>query len=851
MNLQWTLALRYLQGRKLRTILTTLAIVFGVLVIFGMNSMLPAFLQAFHANALAAANQFDATLTSKTGEAFPENVIEKVTSVKGVRVASAALERPVNLPADYFDNDPGAPDRAAALTVVGVNPDAARSVTAFVMVSGRFLEAADTRAAVIAQSLADVAGLQVGDILHLPTSTGQTGLTVVGILPQRVLPGDEEVYIPLSEAQALFNMPGQINVIRANFDSLDAATRQQIEQDIITALGSSFVIGVLQQGAEILSNMQIAQVIFNLLGGLALLMGGFIIFNTFRTIVAERRRDIGMLRSIGADRSTVAGMILVEGLIQGVLGTAAGLLLGYLFARMLLVAVTPILKQFLNLQVPNITVDPVLVVVSILAGVGITLLAGLLPARAASRVSPLDALRPAVGGISLKRMAGWAFWVGVALIAFAALALFSGSLGLIGLGSLLFITGLLLVSPSLVNPIARLFGALAALVFARAGTAALAESNLARQPGRAAITASTTMIALAILVMAASIISSVSLTFTNLLRESLSSDYLLVPPSVTTWGMNTGAAPILAEDLKAIPGVEVVSTLRFAGTQVDGIPVGLLGIEPLAYQQTSGLTFIQGDPETAFQAMESGRGMIINGLVGGAAGIKLGDPVTVLTATGQVTYTVVGVATDYLNAKTNTAYISQANIAADFGRTEDVFFQVNLMEGADRNAVESSMRAALKPYPQFRLISGQEYVEQNIGIFNSMFAGMVVMVLFLAIPSLMAMVNTLAIGVIERRREIGMLRAVGATRRQVGVVILAEALILSAIGTALGLLAGLYLGYSAVGAFSAAGFPMDYIFPAAGLILGIASGLLFGALAAIIPARQAAGMQIVAALRYE
>ncbi|MCI0521215.1 MAG: FtsX-like permease family protein, partial [Chloroflexi bacterium] len=462
-----------------------------------------------------------------------------------------------------------------------------------------------------------------------------------------------------------------------------------------------------------------------------------------------------------------------------------------------------------------------------------------------------EALRPAVGGTSLKRMVGWPFWSGLALIALAGLALLQGGLGLVSLGSLFFVAGLLMISPALVHPIARLFSLVIAALFARDGAARLAESNLTRQPGRAAITASTTMISLAILVMAASIISSIQLSFATMLRESLKSEYLLLPPSVTAWGVITGAAPGLKDELKAIPGVAVVSTLRFASTQISEIPVGLLGIEPRAYAETSGLTFSQGDPASAFREVEGGRGVIVNGILATRAGVKIGDEVTALTASGEVSYTVVGVASDYLNAKTNTGYISQANIAADFGRTEDVFFQINLHPEADRTAVEAAMRAAIRPYPQFKLIAGKEYLEQNLALFNAMFFGMFALVLFLAIPSLIAMVNTLAIGVIERRREIGILRAVGATRRQVGRVILIEALILSAIGASFGILAGLYLGYSAVRAVSAAGMTLDYVFPASGLALSIASGLLFGALAAILPARQAAGMQIVAALRYE
>jgi putative ABC transport system permease protein len=851
MRMQLTLALRYLAGRKLRTFLTTLAIMFGVLVIFGMNSMLPAFVGAFQANAMAAAGEVDATITSQTSEPFPESVLNAVLGVEGVRAASAELERTIGLQPDYIDHDPSTPDRVSSLSLVGITPEQARSTTAYQIVAGRFLQDGDTDAAVIAQSLAKEANLNLGNVLELPTPTGMTRLIIVGLLPERLMPGNEEVFVTLPEAQRLLNSPGTINVIEANFDSNQAARRSTIEQNLRSALEPSFTLGVLQSGAELLASISIAQTIFNLLGVLALLMGGFIIFNTFRTIVAERRRDIGMLRSIGASRGTILSTVLFEGLIQGVIGTAAGLVLGYLLALGMAKAMNLLMRQFINVSMGGVTLNPAVLFASILAGVGITLLAGLLPARNASRVVPLEALRPPVAQVVNKGLGGAGFWTGLVMLIIAVVALVTGNSALVGLGSLLIVVGLILVGPALVEPIARLFGALLALIFARAGTAQLAEGNLSRQPARAAITASTTMIALTILVMAASLISSAALSFTTMLRRSLGSDFLLLPPSVATWGLDVGASPDLADQMRAVNGVQVVSTMRFATSKINNQAAGILGINPDAYQQTSGMTFIQGSPEKAFAEMEAGRGMIMNGILAQRAGAKVGDQVKVLTPTGETTYTIVGLASDYLNAKTNTAYISQANIAADFNRTEDVFYQVNLKPGANQTAVEAAFHELLKPYPQFKLIAGQEYVQQNLALFNSMFLGLIILVIFLAVPSLIAMVNTLAIGVLERRREIGMLRAVGATRRQVRTMILAEALILAAIGTAFGVLAGIYLGYSGANAFGAAGFPITYVFPAAGVLLAIASGLIFGALAALIPARQAARMEIVQALRYE
>lgn len=846
-----TLSLRYLAGRRLRTTLTTLSIVFGILLIFGMNSIVPTFIKSFTANTMAMQGQVDVSIISKTNSAFSQDVLQTVRAVPGITTAAGTLERPISLPLDYFDQDPATPDKITAITVVGAIPEEIRTLTAFNILRGRFLQPEDTTGIVITESLAETAGVDINDTLRLPTPFGLADFTVIGITPQRLLPGNEEIYINLPQAQKLFNMPGQINLIEANFDSIAADRRAEIETNLQTALGSNYVLGVLQASAEILQNMSVAQGIFTMLGMLGLLMGGFIIFNTFRTIVAERRYDIGMLRAVGASRRMITWLILFEGMIQGVIGSVAGIFLGYGLAWLLLKGVAGIMRQFLNLQINAPEVTPGIVILSLTLGIGITLVAGWLPARAASRVTPLEALRPQVGKLSIKRMAGFTFWAGMVLLGLSLIILLTGNPALLGLGALFLLTGLIAIGPTLIAPIAHIFANLTAFIFARAGASQLAESNLSRQPSRAAITASTTMISLAILLMAASVLSSISLTFTKMMRESLGSDYLLVPPTISLWGSNTGAVPQLADDLRAVPGVAVVSTLRFAATQTNAVAVGLLGIDPPAYQQTSSLTFSQGDPKTAFAALQTERAIIINGVLASTVGATLGDTLNLLTPTGEQTYTIVGIASDYLNAKTTTGYISQANIAKDFERTEDVFFQINLLPNANPAAVEANFEKLIAPYPQFKLIAGREYLEQNIGLFNSAFIGVYAMVIFLAVPSLIAMVNTLAIGVIERTREIGMLRAVGSTRAQIRTVILAEALILSAIGTAFGLLAGLYMGRMAVGSFALIGFPAVYIFPLEGVIVALAAGLLFGALAAVIPARQAARMDIITALRYE
>jgi putative ABC transport system permease protein len=849
MKLQLTLAFRYLNGRKLRTFLTTLAIMFGVLVISSMNTILPTMLTSLQANAMAAGGNVDVTITNASGDAFPQDIFAKVQAVEGLRAISPSLNRTINLPADFYDHNPGKTDTIRALALVGIDPYLAKTVRAFPLMAGRYLEEGDTASALISQTLADSLSVKVGDKFTIPSVTGTTELSVVGLLIPNIGPGNEEVVVTLPEAQMLTGQPGKITKIDVDLNTTDVAAREQTISRITAALGDSYKIGSQIPGEEFAGTFKIAQAAFNLFGVLALFMGAFIIFNTFRTVVTERRRDIGMLRAIGASRRTILGMILAESLLQGIVGSVAGLLLGYLFSLGGMKLAEPIMNQFINLKLGNPVVTPWIVAVSIFLGVGVTVLAGLIPAFNASKVTPLDALRPSVADVEFVRRTGRRFVAGVVLIVLAVLAIISGNVALIAPGSIIFLIGLVLVAPALVSPIAKVFGGLLTWVYARQGIGELAESNLTRQPSRAAITASSTMLALAIIVAAGGLVSSLTITMSDLLSKNLGSDYLFIPPSISVWSTDLGAGQGFADQLRAVNGVADVSTLRFASSALDGTSVSILGIDPIVYPKVSGLHFMQGNA-SAYRSLAAGRNMIVNGSFLAATDTKFGDTVELATPNGKATYTIVAVATDLLDQKVSTAFISQTNLQADFGKTEDVFLQLNLKPGADDQAAGARIKAIAANYPQFRVVAGHAYVAQMKSLMKAAFAGMYFIMALLALPSLIAMLNTLAIGVIERTREIGMLRAVGTTRKQVYNMVLVEAILLAAVGTAFGLLAGLYLGFIFVISMAVI-FPLGYTFPLTGILAAIAIGLLFGVIAALIPARQAASMDIVKALRYE
>ncbi len=545
----------------------------------------------------------------------------------------------------------------------------------------------------------------------------------------------------------------------------------------------------------------------------------------------------------------ILGMILAEGLIQGLLGSVIGLVLGYLMAVGVIYMAQGPMSSFINLQLGWPVVSPGLILVSVLAGVGVTVAAGLIPAFNASHVTPLEALRPSAAEVTMKQETSYGFIIGSGVAILSVAAIFSGQAILIVPGGLFFLVSLVLIAPAMVRPFANVFGRLVALAFARQGIGGLAQNNLSRQPARVAVTASASMLGLAVIVAAGGLVSSMTGMLGGMLKDSLGSDYLLVPPSIGVWGSNVGATPALAENLRGVDGVEAVSSFRYGTSNANGQAVSLIGIEPVAFQHVSGLQFTEGSP-AAYAELTGGRVMIVNGSFLIATDAKVGDSVELLTPTGRVTYRIAASATDLLNAKLTTAYLSQANLQADFGATEDVFLQLDLREGADHEAVGTQIKALSAAYPQFKVISGADYYKSIMDMMDAAFFGIYAVFAILAFPSLIAMLNTLTISVIERTREIGMLRAVGSTRKQIRSLIVAEALLLAAIGTAFGILGGLYLGYVFVTAIKVM-FPMGYYFPLSGILAAIAIGLLFGALAAIIPARQAARMNVVEALIYE
>lgn len=832
MNTYLTIPMRYLAGRKLRTFLTTLAITFGVAVVFAMNLLLPTLMGALEASELGVTGQVDMTVTSSTGAPFDAAVLDRVGATDGVAAAAPAFQRSVTLPNSTLP----------PFDVLGLDPTRAETVRFYQVVQGRFLSGDDSRSAVVTQNLAQAIGLKVGDKLEIPTPQGLVGLTVEGIVGGL---GTDQMLVPLKTAQELFGAAGQLSAIDVVI--VAGADRDSVKQALAAKLGNGFSVGSLAAGNAFSQSLQAALILFNAFGLLTLFMGAFLIFNTFRTVVVERRRDIGMLRSVGATRGTIVRMILVESALQGLIGTVIGLVLGYLLGAAATSGLQSLLDKYMRARLGETNVSVGAIALAATLGIGTTVLAGLLPAISAGKVPVLAALRAQPVEVAQRR-ANIGAITGAVLIVLGIVGVIVGNSSIALLGSVLILTGLVMTTTLLLKPIASALNPLLKWIFAREGQ--LAEGNLQRNPSRASITVSALMIALAIIVALFAALSSVQNAYDTKLAESTGADILLLPPNLGVWTSDVGVGQDFEQKFAQIEGVGDWAGMVYAPAKVGDTTIQVMGFDPVVYPKVSGLSFDEGDA-SAYEELGKGRNAVINGFMSNAIKAKVGDDIAVQTANGVQSYHVVAIGGDYLGAKLDSFYTSKQNVAADFNSTDDIMVMANLKQGADAARVKARIEDLLKEYPQLTLNWGADWRKQSLDLLGQTFVILYITLAALAIPSMLGLINTLAINVLERTREIGVLRAIGATRTQVRRMVVAESLLLGITGAALGMLAGLALGYALTSVITSTVYKVTFSFPLGGMILAAAVSIIMALVASALPARQAAGVKIVQALQYE
>jgi len=846
------LAISYLRGRPARSIMTVLSIVIGVMMMFGLNGMAPALQDLFISNTQSMAlSNVDLYITRRDGSFFRQEYEQNVAGVEGVAATASMIARAVAVPTDQYYTADG--KEITTIQVYGV--DTANTDEAFNIVTaggrrlteGRLLQPGDNRVALISEQFAEGLGVGVGDTVKLPGASGWMEFEVIGLLDDPgLMLGTQQVFVPIPAAQDLLNTPNRINTIMGRY--VEGSDARAIDAAVQSMFGRGYELSPLEGGADVWAAlMEFMNVIFTMFGLFALALAGLIMFNTFRTSVVERQRDIGMLRAVGAKRKVVMRVILYEGLILAVTGTLVGMLLGFAFAYGARAGLGDILASLMGGSLGKPRFEILTYIVTILFGIGVPLFSVLFPARAASRITPLEAMRPKTieqeAAIKRSRLI-----VGIICLVLGIAGLISGEFPLMALGIMVFLLALGLLGPLLIAPITSFFSRALNLVFGLEG--GLAAGNIARQPRRASITASSLMIGLAILIGLGGMLASTYGGALRFLDASLRSDYIMMSGLIVT-NDTLGAGPELAETVKRITGVKELTTMRQIDVlNEDNIGIRLIGIDPLNYDRIAGLTFIEGD-ENAYQRMQNGDAVIINGRYASQFGTKIGDTITLEGDHGPVQAEVAAIGLDYLNMKLPTIYMEQTALTREYGVRNDVFLLVNAEPGADREQLEEDLQAATLAYPGFGIISREGLRKSQEQVAHGGTIGMNIVLSLLAAPALLGLANALGINVIERTREIGMMRAVGAKRRQIGRMIIAESLLLCLMGIALGIISGIMLSFVMTGVLEFAGINIPYDFPAVGVLTAIAAGLICGILAALIPARRASDLQIVAALAYE
>jgi len=848
------LAISYLKGRPIRSIMTILSIVIGVMIMFGLNGIAPAMKEVFVSNTQSVAlSNVDLYVTRQDGSFFRQEFEQNVGAVPGVESSAAMILQAVNLPPERYQTPDG--NDVSSIQVYGVDTaitdETYNVVTAGGrrVLSGRNFQPGDAgRLVLISEQFAEGLGIGIGELVELPGAGGWLAFEVIGLLDDPgLLLGNQQVFMPIEAAQDLLNKPNRINIIMGRYT--EGSDARAIDAAVQSMFGRGYELSPLEGGADVWAALlEFMNVIFTMFGLLTLALAGLIMFNTFRTSVAERRRDIGMLRAVGAKRRVVMRIILYEGLILAGLGTVIGILIGFAFAYGARAGLSSIFQDLMGNPLGQPRFDALTYGVAIVFGLGIPLVSTMLPARSASQITPLEAMNPLTVSQEASLQRSRLIFGGISLVLGLA-GLLSGIFPLMALGVLIFLLALGLLGPLLITPITSFFNRALRLVFGQEGT--LAAGNIARQPRRAAIVATSLMITLAILIGLGGMLASTYGGALRFLDDSLRSDYIMVTGGLIVTNDTVGAKPELAETIRRIPGVEDLTTMRQIDVlNEDRVGIRLIGIDPPGYARIAGLSFLEGD-QTAYQGLQTGNSVIVNGRYASQFGVDVGDVIRLDGDHGEVEVEVAAIGLDYLNIKLPTIYMDQVSLTREYGVRNDVFLLINSEPGADQEQLEENLLAATRPYPGFGILSREQLRTSQEKLAQSGTIGMNILLALIALPALLGLANTLSINVIERTREIGMLRAVGAKRRQVRRMIIAESLLLSLMGIALGILGGILLSVVMTGVLEFAGLHIPYSFPAVGVLTAISVGLICGILAALVPARRASDLQIVAALAYE
>lgn len=700
---------------------------------------------------------------------------------------------------------------------------------------------------------ADDAGFAIGDPVRVVSQLGESTYTLVGTFTfgeARSAAGAVSADVTFAEAQRLLGLEGRTqDVVVAGDGSTDEGTLAARIGRILppTAEAITGTEAAAQNASEVQEGFAFFRQLLTIFGAIALLVGTFIIANTFSILVAQRTRELALLRAIGAGRRQVLSSVLVEaaviGLVAAVLGLLGGMALAWGVTTAFRAAGAELPSSSLVVRAPT-------VVTALATGLGITLLASVVPAVQATRVPPLAALRDVAvdrAGASRPRLVlGVVSLVAGAWLLSAAWRSDDPALGTVGIGAVLLLVGAIVVGPVLAEPSVRVLGA--ALPRLRGITGALATENAARSPKRTSATASALLIGVALISFVTIFGASAQSSVAAGVARGFTGD-LIVQSEVGGFGPPGGFPPAVAEAVAGVPGIAEVSGIGFTVAQVT-FPDGRAGTQ-----------FIQTiDPATLGQAIDAQMaegeitdlgpgGVIVDVGVAEDNDLGVGDVVSVIGSSGEVIALEVRALSDDL---TLLGFWTVDMADGDRLVTERQLVQViaTLAPGADLEEVRAEVEAAVAGVPSIEVLDRDGFVRSITDQINSFLTLVNALLLLSVIIAVIGIANTLSLSIHERTRELGLLRAVGMSRSQLRSAVRWEAVLIAILGTTVGLGLGLVVSAALVASLRSFGLT-ELSIPIARVAIVVAGGGVLGVLASIRPARRAARLEILDAIAVE
>jgi putative ABC transport system permease protein len=846
------LALKSLWARRFRALATTFAVVLGVAFVAGSYVLTDTIFAAFDEIFSESLSGTSVVVTAENpvkqenGEVptIPASLLPRVQRTAGVRLAAGAIFTP----GGFFDSEGDKiGNKFAPKFISSTLPDGLESLT--------YVEGHPPRGpseASLDEAAAESSGIALGERIRLIGQGSARTFRLVGFtrLGSASFGGASIAQVTLPVAQRLTHKRGRFDQISVAAAAGVSATA--LKRRIAREMPPGIRVETAGERAdrsseEIREGLGFLRIFLLVFGFIAILVGSFLIFNTFSITVAQRVAEFGMLRTLGASRRQILAAVVVEALAIGLLGALIGIAGGFVAALLL----NGLLELFeVDLPTTGLVMESRTVVVGLVVGIAVTVLSSLVPALRSTRVPPIAALQAYVPPAGRRRRAAAlaaSLLLGVAGLAAVLIGLLGSAeagtaAALMGGGAVVIVFAVSLFSPRLVPPLATIAGW--PLERLRRLIGRLARENAQRNPSRTAVTAAALMIGLALVVFVTVFAAGLKSSVAQVVDENFAGG--LVIESSDGFSPIPNGAAVAA---RKVPGVESVATVRAAQAKLLSTGTGAgVSAPSRSIGEAVKVEWKRGGPATLRRLADDQA--VLSDSFASEHGLEVGDRFRLLSQTRRrPSFEVAG----ELSAKLGvfgSVLVTQAALARQFGQTEDTIDFVQIEPGANAAKVQDLLTAATeRAFPVAEVLNQQELKESREEQVDQLVNLVYALLAMAIVISLFGIANTLALSIHERTRELGMLRAIGMSRRQVRTMIRYEAVITALIGAILGMALGVIFAALISQPLKDEGFTLSYPVGSLAVLLVLAG--LAGVLAAIAPARRASRLDVLESLHYE